>query len=65
MVTPATSSAPATAHPRVHDVKTKAVRLIPDERGFPLEMLRADDELCTKFGQAGVSATCDWTRADG
>ena len=57
MVTPATYSAPTTKHPRIHDVKTKTLRLIPDERGFLLEMLRADDELFTKFGQAYVSAT--------
>ena len=43
--------------PRIHDVKTKSLRLIPDERGFLMEMLRADDDLFTKFGQAYVSAT--------
>lgn len=57
MVTPATYTAPATKHPRIHDVRTRALRMIPDERGFLLEMLRADDELFTKFGQAYVSAT--------
>jgi dTDP-4-dehydrorhamnose 3,5-epimerase len=41
----------------IHDVKTKKLRLIPDERGFLLEILRADDELFAKFGQVYVSAT--------
>jgi dTDP-4-dehydrorhamnose 3,5-epimerase len=56
MVTPATYSA-AAKQPRIHDVKTKPLRLIPDERGFLMEMLRNDDELFTKFGQAYISAT--------
>jgi dTDP-4-dehydrorhamnose 3,5-epimerase len=42
----------------IHDVKTKALRLIPDERGWLMEILRADDEdVFTKFGQVYVSAT--------
>jgi dTDP-4-dehydrorhamnose 3,5-epimerase len=42
----------------IHDVKTKKLRLVPDERGFLLEVLRADDEeFFTKFGQVYVSAT--------
>jgi dTDP-4-dehydrorhamnose 3,5-epimerase len=57
MVTPASYAAPAIKHPRIHDVKTKQLRLIPDERGYLLEMLRTDDELFTKFGQVYVSAT--------
>jgi len=32
-------------------VKTKILRVIPDERGRLMEMLRADDELFIKFGQ--------------
>ena len=44
--------------PRIHDVKTKLLRVIPDERGWLMEILRADDpELFTKFGQTYVSAT--------
>jgi dTDP-4-dehydrorhamnose 3,5-epimerase len=43
---------------RIHDVKTKPLRLIPDERGWLMEILRADDaELFTSFGQVYVSAT--------
>ena len=36
-------AATVTKHPRIHDVKTKALRLIPDERGWLMEMLRADE----------------------
>lgn len=44
--------------PRIDGVKTKALRLIPDERGWLMEILRADDgELFTTFGQVYVSAT--------
>jgi dTDP-4-dehydrorhamnose 3,5-epimerase len=58
MVKPATYGATAAKHPRIDGVKTKALRLIPDERGFLMEILRADDaELFTKFGQVYVSAT--------
>lgn len=48
----------AASRVRIHDVKTKPLRLIPDERGFLLEMLRVDDQdLFTAFGQVYVSAT--------
>lgn len=58
MSKPATYASTVTKHPRIHDVKTKALKLIPDERGFLLEMLRADErELFTKFGQVYLSAT--------
>jgi dTDP-4-dehydrorhamnose 3,5-epimerase len=58
MVTPTTYAPPSVKHPRIHDVKTKSLRLIPDERGFLMEILRADDrELFTKFGQVYISAT--------
>jgi dTDP-4-dehydrorhamnose 3,5-epimerase len=56
MVKPA--SYVAAKQPRIHGVKTKPLRMIPDERGFLLEILRSDDrELFTKFGQVYVSAT--------
>ncbi len=32
-------------------VKTKPLKMIPDERGRLMEILRRDDELFTKFGQ--------------
>jgi dTDP-4-dehydrorhamnose 3,5-epimerase len=41
----------------IQGVKTRALRLIPDERGWLMEILRADDELFQKFGQVYVSAT--------
>ena len=58
MSNPTAYAATVTKHPRIHDVKTKSLRLMPDERGFLLEILRADDsDLFTKFGQVYVSAT--------
>ena len=42
----------------IHDVKTKKLRVMPDERGWLMEILRVDEsELFTKFGQVFVSAT--------
>ena len=41
----------------IHDVKTKTLRVMPDERGWLMEVLRADEELFSKFGQVYVSAT--------
>ena len=39
-------------------VKVKPLRIIPDERGWLMEVLRADEpELFTRFGQVYVSAT--------
>ncbi len=35
----------------IHGVKTKELRLIPDERGRLMEILRVDDPLFEKFGQ--------------
>jgi len=36
----------------IHGVKIKDLKVIPDERGRLMEILRSDDELFTKFGQA-------------
>ena len=48
----------AAKHPVIHGVKTKRLRLVPDERGWLMEVLRSDDaDLFTKFGQVYVSAT--------
>jgi len=45
-------------HPLIHGVRSKSLRMIPDERGWLMEILRADEsELFTKFGQVYVSAT--------
>lgn len=48
--------APVSRRP-IDGVKTKTLRLVPDERGWLMEILRSDDELFQKFGQAYVSAT--------
>ena len=43
---------------RIQGVKVKALRPITDERGWLMEILRADDrELFSRFGQVYVSAT--------
>src|SRR4030067_3641967 len=36
----------------IDGVKIKKLKVIPDERGRLMEMLRSDDELFIKFGQA-------------
>ena len=35
----------------IHGVRIKKLRIIPDERGRLMEILRSDDDLFTKFGQ--------------
>lgn len=35
----------------IDGVKTKQLRIMPDERGYLMEMLRCDDEMFSKFGQ--------------
>ena len=35
----------------INGVKIKKLKVIPDERGKLMEMLRSDDELFIKFGQ--------------
>jgi dTDP-4-dehydrorhamnose 3,5-epimerase len=39
----------------IHGVVTKKLRVIPDERGHLLEIIRKDDELFVKFGQVYVT----------
>jgi dTDP-4-dehydrorhamnose 3,5-epimerase len=41
----------------IQGVRTKALRVIPDERGRVLEILRADDDLFLKFGQVYMTTT--------
>jgi dTDP-4-dehydrorhamnose 3,5-epimerase len=36
----------------IHGVRTKPLKLIPDERGFLMEILREDDPIFERFGQA-------------
>lgn len=40
----------------IEGVRTKALKVLADERGRLMEMLRADDELFVKFGQVYVTA---------
>ena len=39
----------------IDGVRIKELRLIPDERGYLMEMLRCDDEVFEKFGQVYLS----------
>lgn len=58
MVNDALAQAPAAKKPSIHDVRVKPLRLIPDERGWLLEILRADDpQMFERFGQVYASAT--------
>ncbi|MEW6320716.1 MAG: dTDP-4-dehydrorhamnose 3,5-epimerase family protein [Acidobacteriota bacterium] len=58
MTTPTKYGAQGVKHPRIDGVKVKALKVIPDERGYLMEMLRADEaDLFTRFGQAYISAT--------
>jgi len=41
----------------IDGVKIKKLKVIPDERGRLMEMLRKDDELFTKFGQVYLTTT--------
>ena len=40
----------------IDGVKIKKLKIIPDERGMLMEMLRADDDLFIKFGQIYMTA---------
>ncbi len=40
----------------IEGVVLKPLRVIPDERGFLMEMLRSDDEIFERFGQAYITA---------
>jgi dTDP-4-dehydrorhamnose 3,5-epimerase len=40
----------------IHGAAYKDLKLIPDERGFLMEILRSDDPLFQRFGQAYVTA---------
>ena len=42
MVKPAQYAASVTKHPRIAGVKAKSLRLIPDERGWLMEIFRVD-----------------------
>jgi dTDP-4-dehydrorhamnose 3,5-epimerase len=57
------SNAEGMAKPRdggggmIQGVKTKALRVHPDERGRVMEILRADEDLFMKFGQVYITTT--------
>ncbi|HEY7447472.1 MAG TPA: dTDP-4-dehydrorhamnose 3,5-epimerase family protein [Vicinamibacterales bacterium] len=58
MTTPVQYSVAAGSRRLIEGVKSKTLRVIPDDRGWLMEILRADDpELFTRFGQVYVSAT--------
>jgi dTDP-4-dehydrorhamnose 3,5-epimerase len=42
---------------RIAGVQVKPLRVVPDERGWLMEVLRNDDEQFSRFGQIYVSAT--------
>jgi dTDP-4-dehydrorhamnose 3,5-epimerase len=53
----------------IADVRTKVLKMIPDERGRLMEILRCDDDIFTKFGQVymttarpGVVKAWHWHR---
>jgi len=39
----------------IKDVQIKKLKMIPDERGFLMEMLRCDDSIFEKFGQVYIT----------
>ncbi len=41
----------------IYEVRTKTLRVIPDERGRLMEILRMDDPLFQKFGQVYLTTT--------
>ena len=41
----------------IDGVHTKNLKVIPDERGYLMEMLRADDPIYDRFGQVYLSTT--------
>ena len=43
--------------PTIEGVIVKKLKVIPDERGFLMEILRSDDDFFRKFGQVYLSVT--------
>lgn len=39
----------------IQDIRIKKLKLLPDDRGFLMEMLRCDDEVFEKFGQVYIT----------
>ena len=40
----------------IHGVQVKPLKVLPDDRGFLMEMLREDDPLFERFGQVYITA---------
>jgi len=58
MSSPKTYTETVQKDPIIQGVKTKSLSVIPDERGWLMEILRVDEkDLFTKFGQVYLSAT--------
>ena len=58
MSSPKTYTETVQKDPLIQGVKTKSLSVIPDERGWLMEILRVDEkDLFTKFGQVYLSAT--------
>jgi dTDP-4-dehydrorhamnose 3,5-epimerase len=58
VITPAQYPVTAGTRRLIEGVKCKTLRVIPDDRGWLMEILRVDDEdFFLRFGQAYVSAT--------
>ena len=58
MSSPKTYTETVQKDPLIQGVKTKSLSVIPDERGWLMEILRVDEkDLSTKFGQVYLSAT--------
>ena len=41
----------------IHGVQVKTLKVLPDDRGFLMELLRADDPLFEQFGQVYVTGS--------
>lgn len=48
---------PTATRDLIDGVRTKTLRLVPDERGWLMEILRVDDAIFDRFGQVYVSGT--------
>jgi dTDP-4-dehydrorhamnose 3,5-epimerase len=54
---PTQYASPGSKAPLIAGVHVKPLKLVADERGYLMEMLRADDPFFSAFGQVYVSAT--------
>jgi len=54
-VSPSTLLKTSLSQTMIHGVELKKLNLIPDERGFLMEILRCDDPIFERFGQAYIT----------